>query len=91
MSPLRLVILGILFYIVYWLLIGGRKKKEVDDRQKEKPYKEMPADDLLVEDPVCKKLVPRQQAVQHRQAEQTFYFCSEECCQEFIIQEGEGK
>ncbi len=92
MSPLRLLILAILFYIAYRLLVGGRRHKEVsNDRQKEKPYKEMPADDLLVEDPVCKKLVPRQQAVQHRQAEQTFYFCSEECCQKFISQEGEGK
>ena len=91
MSPLRLVILGILFYIVYRLLVGGRKKEEVGDQQKGKAFKEMPADDVLVEDPVCKKLVPRQQAVQHRQAEQTFYFCSEECCQKFISQEGEGK
>ncbi len=91
MSPLRLVILAILFYIAYRLLVGVRKKEMSDDQQKGKAFKEMPADDLLVEDPVCKKLVPRQQAVQHRDGEQTFYFCIEECCQKFISQEGEGK
>jgi YHS domain-containing protein len=51
----------------------------------------MPADDVLVEDPVCKKLVPRMQAVKHQQAGQSFYFCSEECCRKFINQEGDGE
>ncbi len=90
MSPIRLIIIGILFYIVYRLLVGGRKK-EPDDQQKGKAFKEMPPNDVLVEDPVCKKLVPRQQAVQHHNGEQTFYFCSEKCCQKFISQEGEGE
>jgi len=89
LSPLRLLVLAILFYIVYRLLVGGRQKKEPENQQKRKTYKEMPIDDTLVEDPVCKKLVPMQQAVQHRHAGQTIYFCSEECCRKFISQEGE--
>lgn len=90
MSPLRLIIIAILFYIVYRLLTGGRQKKEPDSRREGATQKEMPVDDVLVEDPVCKKLVPRQKAVEHCHADQTIYFCSEECCRKFISQEGEG-
>ena len=91
MSPIRLLILAILFYIAYRLLTGGRRTEEPREQPQGKPYKEMPADDVLVEDPVCKKLVPRMQAVKHQQAGQSFYFCSEECCRKFINQEGDGE
>ncbi len=90
MSPLRLVILAILFYIAFRLLTGGRHKKEPETQQKETTYKGMPADDVLVEDPVCKKLIPRQQAIQHHHSDQIIYFCSEECCRKFISQQGEN-
>ena len=90
LSPLRLVILAILFYIAYRLLTGGRQKKEPESRQKNTAFKEMPANDVLVEDPVCKKLIPRQQAIQHHHADQIIYFCSEECCRKFISQQGEN-
>lgn len=91
LSPLRLLILAILFYIAYRLLAGGRQKKEPDLRQNKTDYKEMPANDVLVEDPVCKKMVPRQQALQHHHADQIIYFCSEECCRKFISQQGESE
>ena len=90
MSPIRLVIIAILIYIAYRLLTGGRQKKEPEIRQKKTTYKEMAANDVLVEDPVCKKLVPRQQAIQHHHADQVIYFCSEKCCQKFISQQGEN-
>jgi len=89
LSPLRLLVLAVLFYIVYRLLIGGRQKKEPASQQERPTQKEMPVDDVLVEDPVCKKLVPRQKAVEHRHGDQTIYFCSKECCRKFISQEGE--
>ena len=91
LSPLRLVILAILFYIAYRLLLGGRQKKRVETQQKETTQTEMPVDDVLVEDPVCKKLVPRQQAIQHHHADQIIYFCSRECCRKFISQQGESE
>ena len=89
LSPLRFLILAILFYIAYRLLTGGRQRKEPDLRQNKTDYKEMPANDVLVEDPVCKKLIPRQQALQHHHADQIIYFCSEECYRKFISQQGE--
>jgi len=91
LSPIRLLLLAILFYIAYRLLTGGKRTEEPDERVEGKSYKEMPTDDVLVEDPVCKKLVPRMQAVRHQRDGQSFYFCSEECCRKFISQEGESE
>lgn len=90
MSPIRLLILAVLFYIAFRLLFGGKKRKTPADSSKGETYKEMPIKDVLVEDPVCKKLVPRKQALKHHHADQVIYFCSEACCQKFISQQGEN-
>ncbi|BCL62888.1 hypothetical protein DGMP_35810 [Desulfomarina profundi] len=80
MSPIRILILAILVYIAYRLVFGG-KTIAGGGREPEKPErKEMPVDDVLEEDPVCGKLVPRKQAVRYLQGEKAVYFCSEECC-----------
>jgi YHS domain-containing protein len=49
----------------------------------------MPASDILEEDPVCKKLVPRQQAVEFEYRGEKYYFCSKECCDTFRTKRGE--
>lgn len=90
MSPIRLLILAVLFYIAYRLLFGGKQRKVPAGKPKDETYKEMPVKDVLVEDPICKKLVPRQQALKHHHADQVIYFCSEKCCQKFISQQGEN-
>jgi len=87
MSPIRLVIIAILLYIGYLLIKGGSgKKKKSDDN----PDLETPADvsDVLVEDPVCKKLVPRQQAISLDHGGEKVYFCSDECCKHFVSEKG---
>jgi YHS domain-containing protein len=91
MSPLRLLILAILFYVIFRLLFGGKQKKHTVSQQENKTEKEKPVNDVLVEDPICKKLVPRQQAIQHHHADQIIYFCSKECCRKFINQQGESE
>lgn len=88
MSPLRLIVLAILLYIVYRLLFGGRKKIKRGQAPQE-PTGEFPASDVLVEDPVCHTLVPRQQAISWQDGEDVFYFCSQECCNKYISQQGE--
>ncbi|MEA3469098.1 MAG: hypothetical protein U9R57_12870 [Thermodesulfobacteriota bacterium] len=93
MSPIKLVVIAILLYIGYRLLIGDSKKKKV--RKEKQSAQEMQGDDsitdVLVEDPVCHKLVPRQQAIRlkHKTKEEIIYFCSEECCKQFVSQEGD--
>jgi len=49
----------------------------------------MPASDILEEDPVCGKLVPRQQAVEYDQNGKVVYFCSQECCKQYRDKTGE--
>ncbi|MEE4239873.1 MAG: hypothetical protein V2I36_00290 [Desulfopila sp.] len=90
MSPIRIVIIGILLYIGYLLIKGGSGKKK---KEKENAEKKSLAgvSDVLVEDPVCKKLVPKQQAVTLQHQDTTIYFCSEECCKTFVSEKGAEK
>lgn len=85
MSPIRLVILAILLYIGYLLIKGSRKKKDEGGSELDGPSD---VSDVLVEDPVCKKLVPRQQAVEVKHEGETVYFCSQECCSTFVSEKG---
>lgn len=88
MSPLRIIILAILVYIGYRLIVGGFKKdsKKVGSNRASSA---MPASDTLEEDPICKKLVPRQQAIKFKHAGGVHYFCSEECCKSFRKTQGD--
>lgn len=87
MSPLRLLILAILFYLGYRLLAGIGKQKSVNKQSDEK-YSP-PVSDALVEDPVCHTLVPKGQAIRLQHENQIYYFCSEACCSRFISEKGE--
>jgi len=91
LSPLRIIIIVILIYLAYRLITGGGKKKPVEQGRKEKPPREMPVSDTLEEDPVCKKLVPRQQAVEYEHQGRKIYFCSKKCCNTFRTTQGEHK
>ena len=93
MSPIKLVIIAGLLYLGYRLLIRDwRKKRGKGENNSEK---KMPQDDqvedVLVEDPICHKLVPKLQAIRLKQrgTEGYNYFCSEECCNQFVSQTGE--
>lgn len=89
MSPLRIVIIAILLYIGYRLITGGRKKRNSEQDEKPESQSELPVQDVLMEDPVCHSLVPKQQAIHLRHRGSMVYFCSEECCNTFIAQQGE--
>lgn len=82
MNPLRILILGALFYILYRLLFSPGRKTVDGDRQKS--GSEADERDVLVEDPVCHVYVPQGQAVSCRKDGQTFYFCSDKCCKIFL-------
>jgi YHS domain-containing protein len=89
MSPLKLVVIAILLYLGYRLLISDWKKKRGNNRDEECRKENEPEDeqveDVLVEDPVCHKLVPKRQAIRLKQEgkQDYVYFCSEECCNKF--------
>ena len=87
MSPVRLVIIGALLYILYRLFVGPRKKR--GDAEKNGPASSGTAvQDVLVEDPVCHTHIPRGQAVQLHHDNKMYYFCSDKCCEMFLKQKG---
>ncbi len=89
MTPLKLVVLIILFYIGYRLLTGIAKNKGDNKQSAEKSASQ--AAEKLVEDPVCHTLVPQGQALRLQHEDEIYYFCSEECCNRFIREKGEKK
>lgn len=93
MSPIKILVISILLYLGYKLLVRDWGKKS--DIKKEHSAQEEKTDesvaDVLVEDPICHKLVPKQQAIRlnSKVKNEIIYFCSEECCNIFVSQEGE--
>lgn len=86
MSPIRLIIIGILLYIGYLLIKGGSsKKKDTTSSELNGPDK---ISDVLVECPVCGKLVPKGQAITKKDGDKTVYICSKECCDTFVSDKG---
>ena len=85
MSPLRIIILAVLCYILYRLLFAGKKK------EKPRPVSDNTTaiQDVLVEDPVCHTYVPQKQAIRAAKDGKIYYFCSEKCCQTFLTGKGD--
>ncbi len=87
MSPVRLFILAVLFYIA-WRLFNGSKNRKPKSRHDQSESSKVK--DVLMEDPVCHTLVPKGQAIRLRHNGKTYYFCSEKCCDTFT-RESEGQ
>lgn len=89
MGPLRILILAVLLYIGYRLISRSFGKSDDGKKDKKSPgTKPGKITDVLVEDPVCHKLVPQQQAHQLEADGETHYFCSKECHDKFISDQG---
>lgn len=89
MNPVRLALLGALLYITYRLLVGAGKKKRTEEQTASGDLSSSKVTDILVEDPVCHTLVPREQAYFLRHNDQSYYFCSDNCCQRFLTEKGD--
>ena len=93
MGPIKLIVIAILLYLGYRILISDwRKKQNKKADNSASDIKDHGAvEDVLVEDPICHKLVPKQQALRlkSKETDKIIYFCSEECCNLFVNQEGE--
>jgi len=86
-TPLRLLIIGFLLYILYRLLVGPRKPG-VSTGKKGSAASGKAVQDVLVEDPVCHTYIPKGQAVQLHHNKQMYYFCSNKCCETFLKEKG---
>lgn len=78
MSPIRLLILGVLCYILFRLIFGPKKAQVKSGPAPDK------IQDVLVEDPVCHTYVPQSQAISLSFEDRTVHFCSEKCRDSFI-------
>ena len=90
MGPQRLLLLAGLGWIAWILLRNLIREKitsELRRQRQESRKKETEVEDVLEEDPVCRTLIPRHQAVRLRCNGRTYYFCSEKCCDMFISQQ----
>jgi YHS domain-containing protein len=81
---LRFVILAILIFLAYRLVAGSFRSGKKDERKPELADGDPTVSDILVEDPVCHTLIPRQQSIHLRHHGENVYFCSEECCDIFL-------
>jgi len=91
LSPIRILILAILFYIAYRIIVSGNKKSQKPVSRNNRTDASTPVDDVLEEDPVCKRLVPRKQAKRANVNGKTYYFCSDDCCEAFRKEQGDPK
>ncbi|MGX9725953.1 MAG: YHS domain-containing protein [Candidatus Electronema sp. VV] len=82
MNPLRLLLLAALVYVV-WRLLRRQLRDRIQAELLREQERQEAAEDVLVEDPVCGILIPKQEAVRLRQDGATYYFCSESCCDAF--------
>ncbi|MGQ9688908.1 MAG: YHS domain-containing protein [Desulfobaccales bacterium] len=77
----RLILGLILGYVIYRVV---RKLKEfftLGGPARQSP--QMPQPDVLVQDPVCKTFIPRQDALRLTKEGQEYFFCSEGCLKRF--------
>lgn len=85
---IRLVVLAVLG-IIAWLLLRSLVGSNMTDWRKRtvtgsgKEQQDPKVQDVLVEDPVCHTLVPKNQAIRLRKDGTTYYFCSDTCCDKF--------
>lgn len=88
MSPVRIIILLGLLYILFRLLINtGKRDPDSDSAAPGNPGG--PSRDVLKEDPVCRTLIPARQAITLKNNGNTIYFCSSDCRSKFITTQGE--
>ncbi len=94
MHPIKVVVIIILLYLGYRLVVSDwKKRKKKEEKSSETNLGNETVEDVLVEDPICHKLVPKRQALRlkSRETGEIVYFCGEECCNLFVSQEGEKK
>ncbi len=84
MSPLRLAVLAVLIYIGYRLITSGWKNRNTHKFRPTESPMDPTVTDVLVEDPICRTLVPQKQAVRLQHKDKVVYFCSEKCCDNYI-------
>lgn len=69
----RALLIGVVIWLLYRLVYNWLKKPDKTTAESQESLQEM------VQDPVCKVYLPRQQAIEYKKDGQIHYFCSEQC------------
>lgn len=81
----KLIILGIAVYVLYRLFANDFLRKNRDEEKKAKEEKERKiAAGEMVKDPQCGTYVSMDDSISVKDGNQTYYFCSYECRDEFL-------
>jgi len=90
-GPLRILILAALVYLGYRLIKANFSKSGGNEKKDDEPPRPGGAiTDVLIEDPVCRKLIPKQQAYTLEAEDGPHYFCSKECGDKFAADREES-
>ena len=89
MILIRYFILALLVYLLYYLLSSLFRNKSRQRVARQEQAEAEKVSDVLVEDPICHKLVPKGQALRAKIDGEVLYFCSEECCERYEKQSEE--
>ncbi|NLZ17476.1 MAG: hypothetical protein GX087_07055 [Desulfobulbaceae bacterium] len=66
--------------LAYYAGLRLRKHLRHDNPAPQRPSADaQPIEDVLVEDPICRRLIPRKQALTLSDADGILFFCSEDC------------
>jgi hypothetical protein len=80
---IRWVLVIALLYLLYRLFRASRSKS----RQGGEGMREIPKEDVLVQDPWCKTFIPRSQALEARSGNEVVHFCTPECRDRYLESE----
>ena len=75
----RIIIILVLLIILFFMVRTSIR----EFFGKKNPDPQLPAKDVMVQDPVCKAYIPAGSAVGEKIGGQQYYFCSEECAGKF--------
>lgn len=87
MFIIRFFIFALLLYVAWRVICNKvlKKRSRVNEQNDSSRLQ-----DILVEDPVCHVLVPKHEALRLRKDGVTYYFCSEQCCDQFSRESEKG-
>jgi YHS domain-containing protein len=78
----RLFLIAVLFVVLYYLIRRAISKIGQDGTLAKSSNGEVPGNHM-VQDPVCRVFVPRENAVKEQIGGQTYFFCSRGCATAF--------
>lgn len=82
----RVIVFAILFFLIY-RVIKSMMQARLEKSDPSRVIRPSTSGEDLIEDPVCRRHIPVSQAYIKEIAGKTYYFCSKECYEKFMLSE----